>query len=251
MNNLNETTQSTNSCKAGECRKLEIADEIYLEFIWIPAGKFTMGSETGFDPEKPKHTVSISKGFWFGKYPVTQAFWLKIMDTNPSHYNGLNCPVEMVSWEECQSFIKRLSQKTEKNFRLPTEAEWEYACRAGSYNEYFFGNEDDALDEFAWYVENSDQMTQPVGQKKPNHWNLHDIHGNVWEWCQDWYAADYFVHTPKADPLGPSSGDERIVRGGSWCCAPCFCRDSDRRKFTPNSKDKDVGLRLLALNIDE
>jgi formylglycine-generating enzyme required for sulfatase activity len=176
-----------------------------------------MGSTTGSSDEKPLHSVTISKGFYMGKFEVTQKEWVAIMGSNPSYFEGDNRPVERVSWNDVQEFIKKLNAKEGGDkYRLPTEAEWEYACRAGSNGKWHFGDNENQLGDYAWYTANSGNETKPVGQKKPNAFGLHDMHGNVWEWCQDWYGKDYYGNSPKTDPTGPSSGSYRVYRGGSW-----------------------------------
>jgi formylglycine-generating enzyme required for sulfatase activity len=188
-------------------------------FVNIPAGEFLMGSSNGDRDERPAHRVRISRGFEMGKYEVTQAQWEAVMGSNSSHFKGPNLPVENVSWDEVQDFIQRLNGLSQRyTFRLPTEAEWEYACRAGTTGDYA-----GSLDAMAWYGANSGNRTHPVGQKQPNAWGLYDMHGNVWEWCQDWYGSNYYEQSPGTDPQGPSSGSGRVVRGGSWGDSAAFC----------------------------
>ena len=196
----------------------EITNSTGMKLILIPAGEFLMGSENGVDAEKPVRKVIISKPFYLGKYPVTQAQWEAVMGSNPSRFKGeLNRPVETVLWDEAQEFLRKVgTREVGKTYRLPTEAEWEYACRAGSTGAYFFGDDETKLKEYAWYDRNSGRTTHPVGKLKPNPWGLHDMHGNVWEWVQDWYADDYYKQRPNPDrdPQGPESGDLRVLRGG-------------------------------------
>jgi formylglycine-generating enzyme required for sulfatase activity len=220
-----------------------------MKFILIPPGSFMMGSgisakETGshyglstqyYEGEHPQHRVTISRSFYFQTTEVTQGQWQKVMGNNPSHfkYYGENCPVESVSWHDTQEFIKRLKEieGTDK-YRLPTEAEWEYACRAGSSTRFCFGDDDQMLEEYAWYYNNSGGRTHPVSQKKPNAWGLYDMHGNVWEWCQDWYGPYPKGHV--TDPKGPSSGKALVSRGGSWCYGVGHIRSAIRIKLNPN-----------------
>jgi len=167
-----------------------------MEFVLIPAGTFTMGSpdsdSNAYDHEKPAHQVTISEPFYMGKYEVTQAQWKAVMGENPSRFKGDDHPVENVSWEDVQQFIQKLNAKEGKEAcRLPTEAEWEYAARAGTTTIYSFGNNASQLGNYAWYDENSGNTTHPVGDKPPNPWGLYDMHGNVWEWVQDWYGPIY------------------------------------------------------------
>lgn len=188
---------------------------IEMKFRLIPAGSFMMGSPpTESDrhgSEGPVHEVTISKDFYIGKFEVTQAQWLAVMMTSPSIYKGFNKPVENVSWDDAVNFCQKLSQMTGEKFRLPTEAEWEYAARAGTTTKYYWGESDDNAGQYAWYQVSS---TRPVGQKLPNNWGLYDMSGNVWEWCTDWhgsYSAESVV-----DPQGPQRGKSRVLRGGSW-----------------------------------
>jgi len=180
------------------------------EFVAIPAGEFMMGSDS-FD-EKPRHRVRITKRFEMGKYEVTQAQWKAAMGANPSTFKGDDRPVETVSWNDVQEFLKRLNATDDGyRYRLPTEAEWEYAARAGSTADGVAN-----VDEIAWYGENSGRETHPVGRKRANAWSLYDMLGNVWEWCADWHGANYYASSPVDDPQGPASGTDRVVRGGSW-----------------------------------
>jgi formylglycine-generating enzyme required for sulfatase activity len=164
-------------------------NSIGIDFVLIAAGEFLMGSESGDSDEKPVHRVRISKNFYLGKYEVTQAQWHAVMGDNPSRFKGDTLPVEQVSWEDAQKFIERLNaQEGGTKYRLPTEVEWEYAARAGTTTAYSFGDNPRPLGEYAWFSENFGNTTHPVGQKQPNPWGLYDMHGNVWEWVQDWYG---------------------------------------------------------------
>ncbi len=187
-----------------------------LELVRIPAGTFMMGSESGDSDEKPVHEVTISKDFYLGKYEVTQAQWQAVMGSNPSHFGGNNLPVDSVSWNDCEKFITKLNQMYHGTFRLPTEAEWEYACRAGTTTDYYWENGN--IGDYAWYSSHSGSniYTQEVGTKLPNEFGLYDMSGNVWEWCQDWYDSNYYSNSPNIDPVGADSGSKRVFRGGSW-----------------------------------
>jgi formylglycine-generating enzyme required for sulfatase activity len=216
-----------------------------MEFVPIPAGKFTMGSTNGSDDERPPHEVTISKPFEMGKYEATQAQWEAVMGNNPSHFTGeANRLVENVSWEDVQKFIRKLNDSEGgTKYRLPTEAEWEYAARAGSTTTYSFGDDSSRLGEYAWYSGNSGGKTHPVGQLKPNAWGLYDMHGNVWEWVQDWYGK--YSAELVTDPQGPSSGSGRMYRGGSWHFDARGCRSAYRGYDAPGSRDRFLGFRLL------
>lgn len=210
----------------------DLGNGIKLEMIAIPGGSFLMGSED-FDNTKPVHRVTLSQ-FHIGKYQITQAQWQAVMKTNPSHFKGDNLPVENVSWTDASEFCRKLSEKTGKEFRLPTEAEWEYACLAGSTGKYCFGDDEALLKDYAWFGEDWQKgSTHPVGQKKPNNWGLHDMHGNVWEWCQDWYDADFYAELAKqgeaVNPQGLTNGNNRVLRGGTWALSQTFSRAAYRR----------------------
>jgi formylglycine-generating enzyme required for sulfatase activity len=229
--------------------KAQMINSIGIEFVFIPPGIFTMGtsddeSERGND--EIMHTVTLSKGFLMATAPVTHSQWQKVMGNNPSHFkkNGNNCPVEQVSWKDAQQFIDKLNKMEQTNkYCLPTEAQWEYACRAGSTTQYCFGDDEKMLNDYAWYDKNSGGKTHPVKQKKPNAWGLYDMHGNVWEWCEDWYG-DY-PNEPVTDPTGPASGGNRVVRGGSWSSYPRDLRSADRYRYSPGNRNDNVGFRLL------
>lgn len=240
---------------------------IGIQFVLIPSGIFSMGSNESND-EKPIHKVRIVRPFYLGKYPVTQREWEAIMGNNPSLFKGDDMPVENVSWYDAQDFIKKLNAREDTNkYRLPSEAEWEYACRAGSLTRYSFGDSESSLDEYAWYSSNSGRQTHPVGQKKSNKWGLYDMHGNVWEWVQDEWHSDYngapddggtwekyanrkpkknkgflshFVVT--GTDWWKSGG---VVRGGGWVHGARGCRSANRDLFSGFHKYGFVGFRLL------
>ena len=225
-----------------------------IEFVWIPPGEFRMGS-TGRhakSDEKPVTRVRIARGFWMGKYELTQAQWQAVMGSNPSRFNncGGNCPVEEVSWNDAQEFINKLNGRSEgRRYRLPTEAEWEYAARAGTSTDTYTGDltkprgNDPVLNRIAWYDENSGGRTHPVGRKNPNAWGLHDILGNVWEWVGDWEAE--YPGGSVTDPVGPRSGSHRVLRGGSWRYGTRYCRSANRVKSWPSNRFSSLGFRLL------
>ncbi len=229
----------------------DLGNNVKLEMVTIPAGSFTMGSdESDYDDEKPQHQVKLQE-FYLGKYPVTQEQYQAIMGNNPSKFkdNPKN-PVELVSWDDAQEFCQKLNQKTGKKYRLPTEAEWEYACRAGTQTRYYFGDDEKQLGEYAWFDKNSDSKTHPVGQKKPNNWGLHDMSGNVWEWCEDpWH--DSYANKPEdiknnGNSIWSDSNESRhILRGGSWNVNSRGCRSAGRRRFVADDGGSDSGFRLV------
>jgi formylglycine-generating enzyme required for sulfatase activity len=190
-----------------------------IEMVLVKGGTFTMGctAEQGsdcFDWEKPAHKVTLSD-FYIGKYEVTQAQWIAVMGSNPSRFSDCeNCPVEWVSWEDVQDFIQKLNTKTGLNYRLPTEAEWEYAARGGAQSWGYKYSGSNNVDEVAWFSDNSGKKTHPVGTKKANELGIYDMSGNVWEWCYDWYG--YYSSEAKTNPKGASSASLRVLRGGSW-----------------------------------
>lgn len=215
-----------------------------MRFILIPSGSFMMGCSSGdnecFPEEKPAHKVIITKSFEIGKYQVTQAEYQTVMQKNPSAFQGSNLPVESVSWEDAQQFCAALNKKKDGyRYRLPTEAEWEYAARGGNESARY-----GSLDAVAWYRDNSGGSTHPVGGKTPNAFGLCDTLGNVWEWVQDWYSADYYGHSPESDPAGPASGEYRVLRGGSWRgVARGLARVSSRYILRPNVRSNVLGFR--------
>ena len=228
--------------------KKDFTNSIGMKFVLVPAGTFQMGSTKDEQPDRGdderQHWVTISRPFYLQTTEVTQGQYQRVMRKNPSHFHGENRPVERVSWDDAQKFIKKLNQmeKTDK-YRLPTEAEWEYACRAGSTTRFCFGDDEAKLGEYAWYGENSGSKTRPVKQKKPNAWGLFDMHGNVYEWCQDWYGE--YPAGPVTDPTGPASGRGRVLRGGSWYfdarCARSALRNYNRY---PGFRDCNIGFRV-------
>ncbi|MBS1786342.1 MAG: SUMF1/EgtB/PvdO family nonheme iron enzyme [Acidobacteria bacterium] len=222
---------------------ITLAKGMSIEMVNLTGGEFTMGGDR-FDWEQPRHQVTVSP-FAIGQYQVTQAQWRAVMGDNPSQFQGYNLPVENVSYEDIQSFLKKLGTA----FRLPTEAEWEYAARAGTDTEYCFGDDEKLLGEYAWFSENSDSKTHPVGLLKPNQFGLYDIHGNVWEWCSDWYGSGYYAECQQkgvvADPQGPRAGASRVIRGGSWVNGAVGCRSADRDYGAPGLRSDSLGFRLV------
>jgi len=234
---------------------VEMTNPIGMKLVLIPPGEFTMGE--GGDA----HKVTITKAFYLGKYEVTQEEWAAVMGSNPSGFKGPKNPVEQVNWDDCQAFLKRLNdmagaargtqRKRAKgksgavrgSYALPTEAQWEYACRAGSTGNYWFGDADAGLTEYGWYQINSENKAHPVGEKKPSAWGLYDVHGNVWEWCADWHGP-YEKGSAVSDSTGPSSGSHRVDRGGSWIYAARNCRSAYRHDYGPGRRFYDLGLRV-------
>ena len=215
-------------------------NSIGIGFVLIPAGTFAMGSQD----DCPIHQVTISQPFYLGKYTVTQAQWTALMGKNLSKFPGENHPVDNVSWEDVQEFIRRLNAREGGSwYRLPTEAEWEYAARAGSTTLYSFGDGEGQLGQYAWYAANAGGTTHPVGQLRPNAWGLCDMHGNVWEWVQDWYSA--YTTESVTDPRGPSSGSARMFRGGGCYGVARHCRSAHRCSGAPGYHCTYLGFRLL------
>lgn len=228
-------------------------------FVWIPPGQFTLGSDTneagrGSD-EGPQTVISVTQGFWMSQTEVTQRAYTQLTGSNPSTFSGQpEHPVEKVSWHEAIAYCHQLTQDSEKVgklpvgyvFRLPTEAEWEYACRAGSSTRFAYGNDlnESQLGRFAWYVENSDSTPHPVGQLEPNDWGLYDMHGNVWEWCLDqWHYA--FPGGMQEDYQATEEGWLRVARGGSWLYSADHCRSANRDDYGPSNRCSDIGFRVV------
>jgi len=246
--------------KASEVRYIPSDVEVKFEMAVIPPGAFLMGSRKGERDERPVHEVTLD-GFMIGVREVTQQQYQDIMNTNPSHFKSSVNPVEQVSWEMAVLFCNKLSEFSGFNacydedtwecnysrngFRLPTEAEWEYACRAGSTTEYHTGNNLAALSSVAWLHENSDGSTHPVGIKAKNNWGLYDMHGNVWEWCNDWYDENYYVDSPRFNPTGPETGKFKIMRGGGWIYYPKPARSAFRGYEKPQYRFDYIGFRVV------
>ncbi len=218
-----------------------------MEFVFVKGGCYRMGSNDGSTDEKPPHEVCVSD-FSMGKYEVTQGQWQKVMGNNPSNFKqcGPDCPVEQVSWNDAQEFIRKLNTQSGRQYRLPTEAEWEYAARSGGKDEKWAGTNDEAgVGKFAWIEKNSGKMTHRVGLKKANGLGLHDMSGNVWEWCQDWYNEAYYEDSPKDNPPGADIGEQRVLRGGSWGDVALGARAADRDWSEPAYWGSNSGFRLV------
>ena len=219
-----------------------------LAMVYVSGGMFTMGatSEQGSDAEndeKPAHNVTLS-GYYIGKYEVTQELWEAVMGSNPSYFKGDNLPVERVSWNDVQEFLRKLNAMTGKRYRLPTEAEWEFAARGGNSSRGYKYSGGNSLGSVAWYYDNSGSRTHAVGTKSPNELGIYDMSGNVLEWCQDWYNSSYYGSSPRTNPQGPNSGSYRVNRGGSWSDFARFCRVSYRLFNTPGYRCHNLGFRL-------
>ena len=241
----------------------EITNSIGMKLVLIPKGTFMMGlpeSKEGRDKDdETQHEVTISKDYYLGVIEVTQGQYEKVMGTNPSHFqkqfirksDSSMYPVEQVSWEDAVDFCKKLSELPEEKkagrvYCLPSEAEWVYACRAGSKTAYSFGERSNSLGNYAWFGGNSMNQTHPVGERKPNAWGLYDMHGNVWEWCSDRYGE--YPKVAVSDPVGPREGSVRVLRGGSWCDVAASCRSAIRRRYVPSIRGNDLGFRLALIS---
>lgn len=235
----------------------EYINDLGMQFRLIPAGTFVMGSpdnEPGRDEDETQHTVTISRPFFMQTTEVTQGQWEAVMGSNESHFSacGSNCPVERVSWEEVQDFISRLNRLTGRQYRLPTEAEFEYSARAGTTDALANGKlteiwckEDEKMNEISWYCGNAQEKTHAVSQKKANPWGLHDMHGNLWEWCQDsWDGGDY-SNKAVTDPLGKKETDGRVIRGGSWKDYAWHIRSANRDWCVYHYRNEFIGFRLV------
>ena len=224
-----------------------------MQFVWVRGGCYMMGDTFNYKDaaknEQPVHEVCLD-GFYMGKYEVTQGEWTEIMGSNPSEFFGERNPVEQVSWDDAQSFIAKLNARSGKRYRLPTEAEWEFAARSGGKKELWAGTSNEKeLTNYAWYNVNSGNTTHPVGQKRPNGLGLYDMSGNVWEWCSDWYSNsgydDDAIKDKPRNPQGPSTGSGRVLRGGSWRDSAGSTRASDRRINSLGARRNYLGFRLV------
>ena len=228
----------------------ETKTESGVEMIRLPGGRFTMGDKDEIDA--PLHEVVISP-FYMDKYLVTQEEYQRVMGKNPSRWKGSTNPVEQVRWSDAVRYCNARSRLEglqacydlsawecdfdANGYRLPTEAEWEYACRAGTKMAYYFGNDPSKLKDHAWFKQNAGSKPRPVGQKRPNPWGLYDMHGNVWEWCNDFYKVDYYQESPQENPKGPATGETKVVRGGAWKFSAESCRSGYRYNEDPGYAD--------------
>jgi uncharacterized protein (TIGR02996 family) len=237
----------------GPYEAVTLAQGVELVLAWIPPGTFLMGSppdEAGRQGDEDLHRVTLSQGFWLGGYPVTQAQWAAVVGGNPSRVKGEDRPVERVSWEDCQQFCQELSAREGRRCGLPTEAQWEYACRAGTTTRFHFG--DTITPELANYRGNHaygtggrgvySRQTTPAGSFPANGWGLRDLHGNVWEWCQDAYGP--YLKSDIEDPQGATAAGNRVLRGGSWDNSPRGCRAAHRSSLAPGRRSHDIGFRV-------
>jgi formylglycine-generating enzyme required for sulfatase activity len=230
-------------------------NSVGMSFVQIEPGTFTMGSPDGElarGNDETQHQVTLSKYFYLQTTEVTQGQWKAVMGSNPSSFNtcGDNCPVENVSWNDVQDFIQKLNEKENTTkYTLPTEAQWEYAARAGTSTAFFDGNISETgcnpepnLSYMGWYCYNADSKTHPVAHKEPNVWGLYDMYGNVWEWCSDWYGT--YPNSAVTDPVGPDTGSSRVLRGGSWVNSAGYCRSAVRNSLSPGYRSSNYGFRL-------
>jgi formylglycine-generating enzyme required for sulfatase activity len=222
-------------------------DGVSFKMIAVEGGTFQMGSPESDaeadDDEKPQHEVTLSN-YYIGETEVTQELWETVMGSNPSEFKGPKLPVENVSWNDCQTFIGKLNAQTGMKFRLPTEAEWEYAARGGKKSKGYTYSGSNTIDDVAWYDDNSGETTHEVSTKQANELGIFDMNGNVFEWCQDWYGETYYENSPSTDPLGPDSGSRRVSRGGSWWSDAWSCRVADRSWSSPGARSSGLGFRL-------
>ena len=216
-------------------------NKLINNMVYVSGGTFIMGGDESSD-QTPTHSVTLSS-YYICKYEVTQALWRAVMGSNPSKFKGDNLPVEQVSWNDCQTFINRLNNYTGRNFRLPTEAEWEFAARGGNYSRHYKYSGSNYISDVAWYTDNSGNRTHPVGTKQANELGLYDMSGNVWEWCSDRYGS--YSSYSQSNPTGATSGFGRVERGGNWCGLARYCCSSHRSYYAPGNSFDDLGLRLV------
>lgn len=229
---------------------LNLGGGVVMGLVRVPPGEFLMGSpgaEAGRSVSEQLHPVKISDSFYIGETPVTQVQYRQVMGNNPSLFQGAALPVERVSWDLANTFCRKLAQLTGRDIRLPTEAQWEYACRAGCRERFNLGADEEDLQRAGWYKTNSGMNTHIVGRKEPNAFGLFDLHGNVLEWCQDWYQDSYYQSSPANDPPGPSSGKYRVLRGGSFLDDRVDCRCAMRGRGFPGYWVGGFGFRVVAM----
>ena len=247
--------------KEAEYDTLDLGDGVTLKLTLIPSGKFMMGSpetEKGRSyAEGPQREVTLSKPFYMGIYEITQSQWKAVMGTEP--WDGKTCAksgasnaASYISWDDATKFCEALSKKTGKKVTLPTEAQWEYACRAGNKTTYSFGDDASKLGEYAWHDKNAygtgEKYAHSVGEKKPNAFGLYDMHGNVWEWCRDWYATGFYANAKNVDPENTTEAKARVLRGGSWYYDPLFCRAAFRDWCPSDGRANNGGFRVVVVS---
>jgi formylglycine-generating enzyme required for sulfatase activity len=240
---------SAGAAAAPATLNIDLGEGIVIEMVQIPAGRYSMGSMEGDRDESPIRVFTFREPFWMGKYEITQAQYERVTGENPSTFRNPQFPVESVSYETVTVFLKKLMAKdvvpADYLPRLPTEAEWEYACRAGSLSDFSCGDAS-CLDAVAWYAGNSGSSTHTVGTRAANAFGLHDMHGNVWEWCYDWYVESFYrIGLADVDSAGPRSGAARVLRGGSWRNTAPYCRSANRFGYRPWSRDYSAGFRIV------
>ena len=249
---VNEVAQQAPSSSSsvsfgGNTISIPVKNGISIDMVKVEAGTFMMGATSEMqDPwnnEKPVHQVTLTNDYYMGKYEVTQALWQAVMGSNPSKFKGDDLPVEQVSWNDCQEFVSKLNRMTGRKFRLPTEAEWEYAARGGKKSRGYQYSGSSNISDVAWYGGNCGSKTRPVGTKQANELGIYDMTGNVWEWCQDWYGS--YVSSSQTNPTGAVSGSYRVLRGGCWYVNAWRCRLSYRFNDTPDYRNYNLGLRLV------
>jgi formylglycine-generating enzyme required for sulfatase activity len=253
-----DVEQSVTLNEPGKSMTVRMEPEVVFEMVRVEADTFQMGCGDNAEgvvtnkgcaeaenSEKPVHAVSLNS-FYIGKYEVTQQQWMDVMGSNPSRLTNCDkCPVESVSFKDIQEFLQKLNSKSSKKYRLPTEAEWEYAARGGHKIQEFAYSGSNKAEEVAWFSLNSGNKTHPVGEKTPNSLGIYDMSGNVWEWCSDFYDETFYGRSPVNNPKGPPSGDFNILRGGSWLGPSSKCRVSSRKWEMPNQKSDSHGFRLV------
>lgn len=243
----NGYASSSSVSSGGNEISIPVKNGITIDMVKVEAGTFMMGAtsemQNPWDDEKPVREVILTNDYYIGKYEVTQSLWQAVMGTNPSYFKGDNLPVEQVSWDNCLEFISKLNSLTGRKFRLPTEAEWEYAARGGKKSRGYQYSGSFNISDVAWYNGNSGNKIHPIGMKQANELGVYDMSGNVNEWCQDWYGS--YVSSSQTNPLGANSGSFRVCRGGSWYFGTVNCRSSFRSRGNPDTRSRYLGFRLV------